>query len=139
MAALGLVLIVLSGLLTAGIALSNTDPAHASAFGVTLSNVNIGGLFLVGAITGLVFGIGLALMLAGAARKRAHRRGLKREVKNVRGERESLAEENARLQEQLQRERTTGVHPVGEESYAATDPSSEPVSDPEGRHGLFRR
>ena len=123
--------------MTAGIALSNTDPTNASAFGVTLSNVSLGSLFLVGAVTGLVFGIGLSLVIAGSARKRAHRRGLKREVKDVRGERENLAEENTRLQEELDRERSTAVHPAPDESYSAD--AATAVTEPRtGRHGLFR-
>jgi Mg2+/citrate symporter len=143
--ALGLVLIVLSGLLTAGVVLSNTDPVAASAFGVSLSNVSLGGLFLVGAITGVVFGLGLAMMLAGATRRRAKRVGLKRDVKDVRHERENLAEENARLQEELERERTTHLE-------AAPVYPDTPASGTTGRHavradvpaessrpGLFRR
>ncbi len=70
MVALGLVLLVLAALLTLGIVFSNTDPANAAAFGVTLSNVSIGGLFLVGVITGAVAMLGLTLWLGGSVRSR---------------------------------------------------------------------
>ena len=110
MVALGLVLLVLAVLLTLGVALFNTDPANAVAFGVSLSNVSIGGLFLVGVVVGAVAMLGLGLMLVGAARKRAKKVALKREVKHVRTEQETLAEENARLQAQLQQERS--VYPA---------------------------
>ncbi len=107
MVVLGLILLVLCLVLGAGIALSNTDPASAEAFGVSLSNVSIGGLFLLGAALGAVAMLGLGLMLAGAARKRAKKVALKREVAHVRTEQETLAEENARLQAQLEQERST--------------------------------
>ena len=107
MVVLGLILLVLCLVLGAGITLSNTDPASAEAFGVSLSNVSIGGLFLLGAALGALGMLGLGLMLVGGARKRARKLRLKREVKDVRNEQETLAEENARLQQQLDAERTT--------------------------------
>jgi len=103
---LGLILLVLCLVLGAGVVLSNTDPSSAEAFGVSLSNVSIGGLFLLGAALGAVAMLGLGLMLVGAARKRARKLRHKREVKNVRSEQETLAEENAKLQAQLEAERS---------------------------------
>jgi membrane protein implicated in regulation of membrane protease activity len=98
---LGLLLLVLSGALGAGVVLSNTDPVSASAFGVSLSNVSVGGLFLLGATTGVVLMLGLVLLVMGAARKRARRVATKRHVRNVRSEKEQLAEENADLRARL--------------------------------------
>ncbi len=126
MVLVGVVLLVLCGLLGAGIALTNTDPVSAEAFGVTLSNVSVRGLFLLGVVVGALAMLGLGLMLVGAARKRAKKVALKREVKHVRGEQESLAEENARLQEQLERERTSGT----------TDEGAPVAGDGRGRHGV---
>lgn len=105
MLALGLILLMLSGALTAVVVLNNTDAASVSAYGYSLTNLDTGTLFAFGAITGLVFGLALAMMIMGAGRARARRRTLKSQVKAVRNERESLAEENARLQEELERER----------------------------------
>jgi len=137
MVALGLILIVLTGLLTAGVVLSNTDPVAASAFGVSLSNVSVGGLFLAGAVTGLLFGLALAMMLAASSRKRAHRRGLKQQAKSVHNERESLAEENSRLQSELEQQRMSGSAPAQDvypqEGRHAADDSGQT------KHGLFRR
>ena len=106
MVVLGLILLVLCLALGAGLVLSNTETTSAEAFGVTLSNVSIGGLFLLGAALGALAMLGLSLMLAGAARKRAKKVALKREVQHVRTEQETLAEENARLQAQLEQERS---------------------------------
>ena len=107
MVVLGLILLVLCLVLGAGIVLSNTDPSSAEAFGVSLSNVSIGGLFLLGTAVGALAMLGLGLMLVGGARKRARKLRLKREVREVRTEQETLAEENARLQAQLEAERTS--------------------------------
>ncbi len=122
MVALGLVLLVLAALLTLGIALSNTDPANAAAFGVTLSNVSLGGLFVVGVVTGAVAMLGLTLFLGGSLRRRHKKVALKREVKSVRGETETLAEENARLTSELAQ---SGSH----EPYPADEPARRPLRE----------
>ncbi len=109
MVLVGVLLLVLCLLLAAGIYLPNTDPASFEAFGVTLDNVSIGGLFLVGVTVGALAMLGLGLVLVGSARKRHKKTALKREVRSERGRRETLAEENARLQSELERERTAGM------------------------------
>ena len=133
MFALGLVLLVLSGVFTLGVVLSNTDPVSAAAFGVSLDNVSLGGFFLAGAIAGLVFGLALALMLAGAARKRSRRAQTKRTVKGVRSEKEDLAAENDRLRSELSSRRD--VAPATEASPAGTGGTEPVVAD---KRGLFR-
>ena len=114
MFALGLVLLVLSGVATLGVVLSNTDSVAASAFGVSLSNVSIGGLFLAGAIAGVIFGLGLGLMIAGAARKRRRRVETKRTIKGTRSEKEQLAAENEELRSQLAGTAPVDTYPAGE-------------------------
>ena len=130
MVALGLVLLVLCSLLTLGVALSNTDPANAAAFGVTLSGVSIGGLFLVGVVTGALAMLGLTLLFGGSLRKRNKRVAAKREVRSVRGEKETLEEENARLAAELQH--TRALQQPGHTTEYAADPSTE-------RGGVFGR
>jgi membrane protein implicated in regulation of membrane protease activity len=112
----GLLLVILAGALGAGVVLSNADPVSASAFGVTLSNVSIGGLFLVGAATGVVLMLGLVLLLLGAARKRSRRVATKRQVRSVRSEKDQLAEENAELRARLT------------EPYPTTDSTATPAN-----------
>lgn len=135
MVALGLVLLVLVALLTIGVLLDNGGPVQAQIFGVTVDNVSVAGLFVVGLIAGAVAMLGLGLMLAGAARKRSKRVAAKREVRDVRGEREGLAEENSRLQAELDRSRQASTTPVpktrndGEHFADGSVPSDEP-----GRH-----
>jgi hypothetical protein len=141
MLALGLILLVLSGALTAVVVLNNTDATSVSAYGYSLTNLNTGTLFAFGAITGLVFGLALAMMIMGAGRARARRRTLKSQVKAVRSERESLAEENARLQEELERERSTRVTPMPDDAVYPVEGRHLTDDDVEQArtHGLFHR
>ena len=113
MVLVGVLLLVLCLLLAAGIYLPNTESASFEAFGVTLDNVSIGGLFLVGVTVGALAMLGLGLVLVGSARKRHKKTALKREVRNERGQRETLAEENARLQSELEQQRTAGMPDTG--------------------------
>lgn len=111
MVALGLVLLVLCLVFGTGLVLSNGDPVSAEAFGVSFADLSVGGLFLLGAAVGALTLLALGLILVGAARKRAKKRALRREVDSVRGEQESLAEENARLQAKLEQERAASTYP----------------------------
>ena len=129
MIALGIVLLVLSGVFAVGVALSNTSATQAEAFGVSLTNVTLGGLFLAGVVTGSVLLLGLTLLLAGTARKRRRRRALKAEVKGVRTERTGLAAENERLQEELTEERRRSVLPVTSNPYPRNDSAEEQPTD----------
>ena len=122
MIVLGVLLLVASVLGTVGIGLFNDEPSNASAFGVTLSNVSIGGLFVTGVVVGALGMLGLGLVLVGAARKRSKKTAVKRDVKDARGEAKALAEENARLQQKLHEEPTTG--PGG-----ASDPDGPAETD----------
>ena len=113
MIVVGVVLLVLAVLATLGVSLFNGGQVSGAAvFGVSLSNVSVGGLFVAGVVAGVVGALGLGLMLTGSARKRHKKSQTTRQVRSARSEAETLAEENARLQEQLERERTTSVRPA---------------------------
>ena len=114
MVLLGAILLVLCLVLGAGMYFSNTDPVSAEAFGVSLSNVSVGGLFLFGVVVGAVALLSLGMLTGGAARKRRKSTALKREVRNARGEQETLAERNARLEAELERERSASLPQTGD-------------------------
>jgi hypothetical protein len=115
MLALGVVLLLLCLLLAVGVALSGSDPATLEVFGVDITGFTVGGLVLLGAGLGLVAMLALVLILSGAARKRAKRN----KVKQVGRERETLAEENARLQAELQER---GAHAYPEPTVGPSAP-----------------
>ncbi|MDP3711677.1 MAG: hypothetical protein Q8R60_04225 [Mycobacteriales bacterium] len=143
MVVLGALLLVLAAVLLAGIVTSSTTPVDVEAFGTGLDGVSAGELFVLGACTGALAVVGFGLLLGGLARSRARRRSAKQEVRAVRGERESLAEENARLQAELeQRERDAAAYPAGTsaDAGAVREDVDLPASDSErGRHRLTGR
>lgn len=160
MAVLGLLLMLAAGALTAGVVLSNTDKISAEAFGVTLSNVSIGGMFIAGALTALAFALGLWLVLRGMRRARRRRVERREIVRDTRDQTASLAAEKARLEQELAQERSrrasaapvatertvverepiAGQTDVGRPGHqpdvGRTDGGSEAVND---RTRLFRR
>ena len=107
MVLLGAILLILCLVLGAGLVLSNTDAVTAEVLGVSLSNVSIGGLVLAGIVIGALTVLALGMLLGGAARKRRKRTALKREARTARGEQETLADRNARLEAELEHERTS--------------------------------
>jgi len=97
---LGLLLVVAAGVVGIAIAMNNTDPATLAAFGETYDMTALG-VFLVGAVVGIVAMTGFALMTAGTLGRRDRRRVLKTRVRDAHSEKEQLAEENARLRAQV--------------------------------------
>ena len=152
MVVLGVVILVLAAVLAIGVVTSNGSPVDAEAFGITLDGVTVGGFFLVGVATGALALCGLVMALGGLARRRAKRRALKQQVREVRSERETLAEENARLQRELDErqpvghaESADGAYPTdsdttGSAATRAIAPDENPHGDATpGRHRLIGR
>ena len=97
---LGLLLVIAAGVVGAVVAANNTDATTVSAFGQSYDTTQAG-LFLAGAVAGVVLMLGLSLMIAGARRRRVKGKRSRMHVREVKAEREQLAEENARLREQV--------------------------------------
>ncbi|MGZ4638331.1 MAG: hypothetical protein ACXV2J_04645 [Actinomycetes bacterium] len=104
---IGLVLILASAALGVGAVYDGGESASVEVFGATI-NTTIGGVFLSGAATMLLFLIGVWLLtssLGRARRKRAERKEIKRRhrdsVTRLEEERTALRAENERLAEQL--------------------------------------
>lgn len=107
MVVLGALVVVLAVLVIVGVAVDNPEAVRAEAFGQTFDGVSTGELFLVGATTGVAGALGLVLCVSGLSRRRSRRVAVQREVEAARSERESLEEENSRLQAELEHSRTT--------------------------------
>jgi membrane protein implicated in regulation of membrane protease activity len=133
MIVLGLLLLVAAGALTTDLVVKNTDPTTAAAFGQSVSHLTTGRLFLAGVVTGAIAVLGLMLIGAGASRRQTRRAGLKRQVRDARGERETLADENARLQAELDAAQQSGTS-----AYPTEEDAAAGRTDVEQR-GLFNR
>ena len=86
-------------------------------FGQTLGIHNAAGFFILGAITGAVLLLGIAMMMAGVRRKgtRARqRRAERKETTNASRDRDQAQQENDKLRRQLAHdEDNAGAHPSG--------------------------
>ena len=100
MIVLGVILLVVAAIFALGSVFNGTDVDY-QFFGTSVDNVSVGGLFVTGLITGAVAMFALSLVLGGGARKRHKAVERKREVKSVRGQAETLEQENARLRDEL--------------------------------------
>lgn len=120
MVVLGLLLILAAVLFGADVILENTQPFSGTIFNQTITNLSLGGIFLAGAVTALALALGLWLVLGGAARKRRKQVQRKSRLRETESQKETLAEENARLARQLEQERktkaATAVSPYDDES-----------------------
>ena len=88
MAVLGLILLAAAGVLTAAVVTSNTDSLAVSLWGVSVSNVTLGVVFVAGMITTVLAVIGLGLLMGGLRRNRR----LRKERRSLRRENEQLAQ-----------------------------------------------
>jgi hypothetical protein len=116
---LGLLFIIAAGAVTAGVIYDGGEDATVELFGTTV-DTTIAGVFGVGLLCGLLFLLGIWLIVAGGARSR--RKRLERKAARARHrdsvaqmeqERAQLRAENQELQERLAREGgTTGTAPA---------------------------
>jgi hypothetical protein len=87
-AVLGLILLAGAGVLTAAVVTSNTDSLAVSLWGVSVSNVTLGVVFVAGMITTVLAVVGLGLLMGGMRRNRR----LRKERRTLRRENEELAQ-----------------------------------------------
>jgi hypothetical protein len=96
MVVLGLLLLVGAGVFAAAVITSNTGAVGADLWGLHISNLSLGAVFVAGLVTGFAALLGLVVLFAGMRRTR-----------RLRHERKALARENARLSQHV----STGPHP----------------------------
>lgn len=126
---LGLLLLVACVAVGAAVAVANTSATAVEGFGYSLSGLTLGGVFLVAMGLGALAVLGLLMLLGGARRRRATRLAHRREVESARSEQETLAEENARLQAELEETRSVTPYPNGDAGDSTVLPA----------HGKHRR
>jgi hypothetical protein len=93
-------------------------------FGQTLGIHNAAVFFVIGAITGAVLLVGLALLMAGLRRKGSkarQRRQDRREARNASLERDRAQEENEKLRRQLEQDGTSPSEAIPAEAPASAD------------------
>ncbi len=123
MAALGLLVLAAAGVTALVGALANSGGDHAlnrsfELFGYSVQGSS-GRLFTYGVIVGAVGMLGLNLLLAGLGRGFRSRLSRRRELKETRGEAETLQEERDRLARELAEARATRAQEAGVDAHRA--------------------
>lgn len=112
MVLLGLLLMLGCVALAVDAVVQNTATMHAIAFNQPITDLSLGGVFIAGAVLGLLFALGLAMFTGGLGRASRRRRERRLAEENT-ADAESLRAENARLEQQLAAERSgTTVYPA---------------------------
>lgn len=112
MVLLGLLLMLGCVALAVDAVVQNTVTMHAIAFNQPITDLTLGGLFIAGAVMGLLFALGLAMFTGGLGRASRRRRERRIAEENT-ADAEALRAENARLEQQLAAERSdTTVYPA---------------------------
>ena len=121
---IGLLLMLGCVALAVDAVIQNTATMHAIAFNQQITDLTMGGIFVAGAVVGLLFALGLAMFMGGLGRSARRRRERRLADQNT-AEADALRAENARLEQQLAAERDNDAT-----AYPA-DPTDTHVN---GRH-----
>jgi hypothetical protein len=121
MVVLGLLLLVGAGVFAAAVITSNTGAVGADLWGLHISNLSLGSVYVAGLVTGFAALLGLVVLFAGMRRTR-----------RLRHERKALARENARLSQHVSTgpqpepapQPEVGGHPVGQGAVGTPPPPS---------------
>lgn len=138
MAALGLAIMVVAGVVTLDVILENTRNTDATVAGQTLSNVDLGGFFSAGVLVGLVGMLGLMLFLAGlkrANRRRLERKELSRSYEGTAAQAETLQQERDRLAAELEQERAARTRAEQAPQHATSTAAHQPQTTGAGVTG----
>ncbi|MDX6285931.1 MAG: hypothetical protein QOG53_1416 [Frankiales bacterium] len=112
MIVLGLILLGGAAAATIGVVAWSQDTVGVQVFGHLLDPRDAGVVFVAGVIVGLVFALGVSMLMSGMARGR-HRRKERRRIEKRRvAEQRELRERNAELEQKLAAERSDGSRPV---------------------------
>jgi hypothetical protein len=121
-AVLGLILLAAAGVLTAAVVTSNTDSLVVSLWGVSVSNVTLGVVFVAGMITTVLAVVGLGLLMGGMRRN-----------SRLRKERRTLRRENEQLTQRVDSTPETTVPSGRLDEPPVADRTRPPVTDDQTR------
>jgi len=116
---LGLLLMCACTAMAVDAVVQNGHVTHATAFNQPIDHLTLGGLFIAGAVVGIVFALGVLMLTGGfgrARRRRAERRAVYRETA---AETDALRAHNERLERELEDQRATDT------AYPAETPTGD--------------
>ena len=102
MIVLGLLLMLACTAVAADAVVQNSHVLTAVLFNQHISQLSLGAIFIAGAVLGLLFTLGLVMLIAGTGRAGRRRRERRLAERDAAAETEALRAKNERLESQLQ-------------------------------------
>ncbi|MDQ1684014.1 MAG: hypothetical protein QOC82_751 [Frankiaceae bacterium] len=106
---LGLLLMCACAAMAVDAVVQNGHITHAAAFNQPIDHLTLGGLFIAGAVLGIVFALGVLMFTGGIGRARRRRIERRTASRQSVAETEALRAHNERLEQELEGQRTTDV------------------------------
>jgi hypothetical protein len=111
----------------------NTQIMHATAFNQPVNHLSLGGLFVAGAVLGILFALGVLMTTGGIGRAGRRRRERRAAVRDSTAETGALRAHNERLERELDDQRATdSPYPTDRIGTTTTDADESTVTG--GRH-----
>lgn len=108
---LGLLLVCACTALAVDAVVQNDHVTHAIAFNQPIDHLTLGGLFIAGAVLGIVFALGILMITGGIGRSRRRRSERRVATRESAAEAEALRAHNERLERELEDERNSDIAP----------------------------
>lgn len=102
---LGLLLMCACIALAADAVVQNGHVTHATAFNQPIDHLSLGGLFVAGAVLGILFALGVLMVTGGIGRSRRRRLERRNAVRESSAETDALRAHNERLERELEDQR----------------------------------
>jgi len=102
---LGLLLIAVCTAMAVDAVVQNTHVTHAIAFNQPIDHLTLGGLFIAGAVLGIVFALGVLMITGGIGRARRRRLERRAATRETAAEADALRAHNERLERELEDQR----------------------------------
>jgi hypothetical protein len=102
MIVLGLLLMLACAAVAVDVVVQNSNVLTAVLFNQHISQLSLGAIFVAGAVLGLLFTLGLVMLISGSGRAGRRRRERRIAERDAAAETEALRVKNERLESQLQ-------------------------------------
>lgn len=105
MIVLGLLLVLACTATAVDAVVQNGHVLHATAFNQPIDHLTLGGIFIAGAVLGIVFALGVLMITGGIGRSRRRRLERRAAIRESSAESDALRAHNERLERELEDQR----------------------------------
>ena len=121
---LGLLLVLACSAMAVDAVVQNGHVLHATAFNQPIEHLTLGGIFVAGAVLGIIFALGVLMITGGLGRSRRQRLERRAALRESSAESEALRAHNERLERELEDQRAADAYPADTEVTAGTRSSA---------------